>query len=64
MRPEHDLRRRIIREWMSLPREKRLTPEQAAAFATTVVETSTIGQSSESAYRRVMAWLSPRVGRA
>src|SRR5260370_831680 len=34
MRPEHDARRTLILEWMSLPRERRQTEEQAAAFAT------------------------------
>ena len=33
MKPEHNARRTIIREWMSLPRDKRQTEEQAAAFA-------------------------------
>jgi hypothetical protein len=32
-RPEHQARRTIIRGWMSLPRDKGETPEQAAAFA-------------------------------
>ena len=38
MRPEHDARRAIIREWMSLPRDKRQTEEQAAAFAIKAIE--------------------------
>src|SRR5437764_1059344 len=33
MRPEHDTRRAIIREWMSLPKEKRRTGKQAETFA-------------------------------
>jgi hypothetical protein len=33
MRPEHEARRKIIREWMSQPKEKRQTKEQAEAFA-------------------------------
>jgi len=33
MRPEHDARRTIIREWMAQPKEKRQTKEQAEAFA-------------------------------
>ena len=30
---DHETRRRIIREWMALPKEKRQTEEQVAAFA-------------------------------
>jgi hypothetical protein len=30
---EHETRRKIIREWMKLPKDKRLTEEQVAAFA-------------------------------
>jgi hypothetical protein len=33
MRPEHEERRKIIREWMLQPKEKRQTKEQAEAFA-------------------------------
>ena len=29
MKPEHETRRKIIREWMSLPKDKRQTEEQA-----------------------------------
>ncbi len=61
MRPEHDVRRKVIREWMSLPRDKRQTLEQAAAFATRVVQANTIGR--EDPYDAVMIWLSPRIGR-
>jgi hypothetical protein len=28
MKPEHETRRKIIREWMSLPKNKRQTEEQ------------------------------------
>jgi hypothetical protein len=30
---EHETRRKIIREWMALPKSKRQTKEQVAAFA-------------------------------
>jgi hypothetical protein len=49
---------------MSLPREKRLTLEQAAAFAARAVETNAIGRRREDLHLAVMAWLTPRVGRA
>lgn len=32
MKPEHETRRKIIREWMSLPKDKRQTEEQAKPF--------------------------------
>ena len=64
MRPEHDIRRKVIREWMSLPRVKRRTQEQAAAFATKALETNAIGRSGGDPYGRIMAWLLPRTGKA
>jgi hypothetical protein len=30
---DHEIRRKIIREWMALPKDKRQTEEQVAAFA-------------------------------
>jgi hypothetical protein len=33
MKPEHETRRKIIREWMSLPKDKGQTEEQAKPFA-------------------------------
>jgi hypothetical protein len=64
MKPEHDVRRKVIREWMSLPRDKRQTQEQASSFAVKAVETNAIGRSREDPYRRIMAWLLPRTGKA
>jgi hypothetical protein len=61
MRPEHGLRRKIIREWMSLPRDKRQTEEQARPFAKKAVEQI---PSRGDPYRRVMSWLLPRTGKA
>jgi hypothetical protein len=60
MRPEHDARRAIIREWMALPKDKRRTQEQAAAFATKAKEKV---PGSGDPYQRVMAWLLPRTGK-
>jgi hypothetical protein len=64
MRPEHDVRRKIIRQWMSLPRDKRQTQEQAAAFAAKVLQTDAIGRGREDPHDTVMAWLLPRIGKA
>jgi hypothetical protein len=41
MKPEHETRGKIIREWMSLPKDKRQTEEQAKPFAKTVVRSLT-----------------------
>jgi hypothetical protein len=30
---DHEVRRKIIRQWMALPKDKRQTAEQAAAFS-------------------------------
>jgi hypothetical protein len=60
MRPEHDARRAIIREWMSLPRDKRATEEQATAFAMKVIEKHEFRGSGDR-QQRVMAWLLPRI---
>jgi hypothetical protein len=63
MRPENKSRRTIIREWMSLPREKRQTGEQAAAFALNAIEKHGFRCSGDR-QRRVMAWLMPRIGKS
>jgi hypothetical protein len=61
MMPEHEARRAIIREWMSLPKEKRQREEQAASFATKA--TARI-PSIDNPNQRIMRWLLPRVGKS
>jgi hypothetical protein len=51
MKPEHEMRRKIIREWMSLPKEKRQTEEQAKPFAKKAMERI---PSSGDPYRQIM----------
>jgi hypothetical protein len=58
MKPEHDARRKIIREWMSLPREKRQTAEQASAFAMKAIEQHDF-RCSGNRQVRIMARLIP-----
>jgi hypothetical protein len=58
MKPEHETRRKITREWMSLPKDKRQTEEQAKLFAKKAMERI---QSSGDAYRQIMKWLLPRI---
>jgi hypothetical protein len=60
MRPEHELRRKIIREWMSLPQGKRQTEAQAKPFAKKAMERIPSGGDP---YRQVMGWLLPRTGK-
>jgi hypothetical protein len=57
---EHETRRKIIREWMSLPKDKRQTEEQAKPFAKKAMERI---PSSGDPYRKIMRWLLPRIGR-
>jgi len=61
MNPEHEERRKIIREWMSLSKDKRQTKEQANAFAHKAAERI---PSVRDPYRKIMSWLLPRMGRA
>jgi hypothetical protein len=69
---EHETRRKIIREWMALPKDKRETAEQAAAFATKAVQQNKFHSSRrdpDQKFRRgpfeqVIAWLAPRSGKS
>jgi len=60
MKPEHQQRRKIIREWMSLSKEKRQTQDQADAFATKAIERI---PSVRDSHTKIMRWLLPRTGR-
>lgn len=63
MRPANKARRAIIREWMSLPREKRQTGEQAAVFGIEAIEKHDFRCSGDR-QRRIMVWLMPRIGKS
>jgi len=63
MKPEHGPRRIIIREWMSLPKEKRQNREQVEAFSIKAAEKHVFRCGGERA-QRVMGWLLPRTGKA
>jgi hypothetical protein len=56
MKPEHEARRKIIREWMSPPKDE----EQAKPFAKKAMERI---PSSGDPYRQIMRWLLPRIGK-
>jgi hypothetical protein len=56
---EHETRRKIIREWMKLPKDKRLTEEQVAAFAKGAVQQNGFQRSRHDLYQEVIAVLFP-----
>ena len=58
MRPERQERRKIIREWMTQPKQKRQTKDQAESFANKVKERV---PCSGDPFERVMGWLVPRI---
>ncbi len=57
------VRRDIIREWMSLARQKRQSGEQALAFAEAVVQRYSLPRRRRTPREVVMEWLRPRTGR-
>jgi hypothetical protein len=63
MMEDHETRRKVIRQWMSLPKDKRQTAEQAAAFGKKAAEENKLQHSRRDPYQRVMGWLLPRVGK-
>ena len=64
MKKQRQARRKIIRQWTALPRDKRQSMEQIAAYA------KTAAQQNENAfvhcrrdpYEKIMGWLLPRAG--
>jgi hypothetical protein len=61
MKPEHETRRKVIGEWMSLPKDKRKTKEQAKPFAKKAMDRLPPGRDP---YGQIMRWLSPRIGKS
>ncbi len=61
---DHGTRRKIIREWMALPKDKRQTDEQAAAFAKKAAQQNEFQRSRRDPYQRIMGWLLPRAGKS
>jgi hypothetical protein len=57
------IRRVVIREWMTLPRDKRQTAAQAANFATKAVQGHTLPRSRRDPHGVMMSWLLPRTGK-
>lgn len=57
-------RRTIIREWSSLPREKRQSIQQASAFAEAALQRHSLPRSRRAPRDVIKGWLGPRIGRA
>jgi hypothetical protein len=60
---DHETRRKVIRQWMSLPKDKRHSTEQAVEFAKKTVEQDEFHASRRDPHERVMGWLLPRTGK-
>jgi hypothetical protein len=60
MKPEHNERRKIIREWMALPKDKRQTEAQVEAFARNAVGRIAFRPDP---FRQIVSWIEPRSGR-
>ena len=69
---DHETRRKIIREWMALPKDKRQTEEQVEAFARKAVQQNQFHRSRRDPYhefrrdpyQKVMGWLLPRASKS
>ena len=69
---DHETRRKIIREWMALPKNKRHTEEQVAAFARKAAQENEFHRSRRDPnqkfrrdpYQKVVGWLLPRAGKS
>jgi hypothetical protein len=61
---DHQTRRKIIRQWMALSKDRRQTAEQAAAFARKAAKENEFQRSGRDPQERIMGWLLPRAGRA
>jgi len=58
-----EIRRKVIREWMALPRDKRQSEEQTADFAAKAMQTHQLPRSRRDPQQVMMDWLLPRTGR-
>jgi hypothetical protein len=68
---DNETRRKIIREWMALPKDKRYTEEQVVAFAKKATQQNQFHRSRRDpdhkfrrdSYQKVMRWVLPRAGK-
>jgi hypothetical protein len=61
--PKQNVRRTIIREWMSRPAAMRQSMQQAVQFARKAVEQHTLPRRRLAPFVTIMRWLGPRTGR-
>jgi uncharacterized MAPEG superfamily protein len=64
MKKQRQARRNIIRQWTALPRDKRQSVEQIAAYAKTAAQQNenAFVHSRRDPYEKIMGWLLPRAG--
>jgi uncharacterized MAPEG superfamily protein len=62
MKKQRQARRKIIRQWTALPRDKRQSMEQIAAYAKTAAQQNenAFVHSRRDPYEKIMGWLLPR----
>jgi hypothetical protein len=60
---KRETRRAVIREWMTLVREKRQSDQQALAFAKAAAERHSLPRSRRMPHEVILGWLRPRTGR-
>ena len=60
----HETRRKIIREWTALPKDKRQTEEQVVAIAKKAAEQNELPRSNRDPCQTIVGWLLPRTGRS
>ena len=64
MKKQRQARRKIIRQWTALPRDKRQSMEQVAAYAKTAAQQNenAFVHSRRDPYEKIMGWLLTRAG--
>jgi hypothetical protein len=62
---QREARRKIIRQWTKLPRDKRQSIEEISAFAKTAAQQNknAFVHSRRDPYEQIMGWLLPRTHR-
>jgi hypothetical protein len=65
MKRQREARRKIIRQWIRLSRDKRQSIDEVSAFAKTAVQQNAKAfvRCRRSPYEKVMGWLLPRAHR-
>jgi hypothetical protein len=62
MKPQA-IRRIVIREWMTLPSDKRQTKEQTARFSREAAQRHALPPNNRTPLQRIQSWLLPRTAR-